>query len=128
MVEEILGLVRAQAAEVSFRPNRMLQQALRTVYETGDEELKGFSEFAGRRRAKLGTLAEIEGEYISEILAVTKGNKAEAARMLGISRKSLYERIARFPHLGEPGTAETNGEISTEDELEDNLTDENLNP
>jgi transposase-like protein len=28
-------------------------------------------------------------------LSATKGNKTEAARILGISRKNLYERLAR---------------------------------
>ena len=41
------------------------------------------------------TLAEVEAEYIRETLAATKGNKTEAARILGISRKNLYERLAR---------------------------------
>ena len=41
------------------------------------------------------TLAEIEADYIREVLATTKGNKTEAARILGISRKNLYERLAR---------------------------------
>jgi transcriptional regulator with PAS, ATPase and Fis domain len=48
-----------------------------------------------RRRTQPGTLAEIEAEYVAEILASTK-NKTEAARVLGISRKNLYERIARL--------------------------------
>ena len=50
-----------------------------------------------QRRAHPSTLAEMEAAYVSEILAATKGNKAEAARILGISRKNLYERIARLP-------------------------------
>jgi two-component system response regulator AtoC len=41
------------------------------------------------------TLAEVETEYIREVLASTRGNKTEAARILGISRKNLYERLAR---------------------------------
>src|SRR6267142_2829107 len=49
-----------------------------------------------QRRAEPSTLAEIEAEYVSEILAATKGNKTKAARILGISRKNLYERIARL--------------------------------
>ena len=48
-----------------------------------------------QRREHPGTLAEIEAAYVTEILAATKGNKAEAARILGISRKNLYERLAR---------------------------------
>jgi DNA-binding NtrC family response regulator len=41
------------------------------------------------------TLREIEDDYVRETLAATKGNKTEAARILGISRKNLYERLAR---------------------------------
>jgi DNA-binding NtrC family response regulator len=47
------------------------------------------------RCARWPTLAELEDEYISEVLAETRGNKSEAARVLGISRKNLYERLAR---------------------------------
>src|SRR6266481_2139273 len=48
-----------------------------------------------QRKAKRPTLAAVESEYIRETLAATKGNKTEAARILGISRKNLYERLAR---------------------------------
>jgi transcriptional regulator with PAS, ATPase and Fis domain len=47
------------------------------------------------RKAQRPTLAEVESEYIRETLTATKGNKTEAARILGISRKNLYERLAR---------------------------------
>jgi transcriptional regulator with PAS, ATPase and Fis domain len=47
------------------------------------------------RKEHRPTLAEVEWDYIRETLAATKGNKAEAARILGISRKNLYERLAR---------------------------------
>lgn len=47
------------------------------------------------QRDRRPTLAEVESGYIHETLAATKGNKAEAARILGISRKNLYERLAR---------------------------------
>jgi len=49
-----------------------------------------------RRRERPRTLAELEAEYVTEILGATKGNKAEAARILGISRKNLYERLERM--------------------------------
>jgi DNA-binding NtrC family response regulator len=32
---------------------------------------------------------------VKQVLAGTKGNKTEAARILGISRKNLYEKLAR---------------------------------
>ena len=49
----------------------------------------------GARRSRRPTLAELEDEYIREVLAAARGNKSEAARVLGISRKNLYERLAR---------------------------------
>lgn len=48
-----------------------------------------------RRRAVPQSLAEVEADYVAEILAAAKGNKTEAARILGISRKNLYEKLAR---------------------------------
>lgn len=47
------------------------------------------------RNQQRPSLRELEADYIREILAATKGNKTEAARILGISRKNLYERLAR---------------------------------
>jgi len=47
------------------------------------------------RKNRPPTLAEVEADYIRETLAATKGNKSEAAKILGISRKSLYQRLAR---------------------------------
>jgi DNA-binding NtrC family response regulator len=41
------------------------------------------------------TLAELEAEYVREVLEATRGNKSQAARVLGISRKNLYEKLAR---------------------------------
>jgi two-component system, NtrC family, response regulator AtoC len=48
------------------------------------------------RAAHRRTLAELEADYIGETLAATGGNKSEAARILGISRKNLYEKLARY--------------------------------
>jgi transcriptional regulator with PAS, ATPase and Fis domain len=48
------------------------------------------------RKVRPPTLVEVEDDYIRETLAATKGNKAAAARILGISRKNLYERLARM--------------------------------
>jgi transcriptional regulator with PAS, ATPase and Fis domain len=42
------------------------------------------------------TFREHERSLIARALAVTQGNKARAAQQLGISRKSLYAKIARY--------------------------------
>lgn len=54
-----------------------------------------FAAVQQERKRRRPTLAEVEADYIRETLAATKGNKTEAARILGISRKNLYERLAR---------------------------------
>lgn len=51
---------------------------------------------AQRQKEKPPSLAEMEATYIAEVLASTRGNKTECARILGISRKNLYEKIARY--------------------------------
>lgn len=56
-----------------------------------------------QRRAKPLTLAEMEAKYIAETLVIVRGNKSEAARTLGISRKNLYEKIARYQIKDEAG-------------------------
>lgn len=51
---------------------------------------------AQRPRQKPLTLAQMEAAYIADMLTATRGNKSECARILGISRKNLYEKIARY--------------------------------
>jgi two-component system, NtrC family, response regulator AtoC len=49
-----------------------------------------------KRQRRWLTLAELEADHIIETLEAARGNKSEAARMLGISRKNLYEKLARY--------------------------------
>jgi DNA-binding NtrC family response regulator len=51
---------------------------------------------AQERKAKPQSLAQLEAAYIAETLVATGGNKSECARILGISRKNLYEKLARY--------------------------------
>jgi len=64
-------------------------------------------EFSGRKPAAesagavkdvlaLPTLAQIEAEHIGEVLRLTAGNKSRAARILGISRQGLIEKLRRL--------------------------------
>jgi DNA-binding NtrC family response regulator len=48
---------------------------------------------AGDRRL---TLAELEERYIREVLRLTGGNRSQAARILGINRKTLLEKRKRY--------------------------------
>ena len=51
---------------------------------------------AQRQKEQPLTLAQVEAAYIAQMLAATRGNKTACARILGISRKNLYEKIARY--------------------------------
>jgi DNA-binding NtrC family response regulator len=44
----------------------------------------------------LPTLAQLEQEHINEVLRLTRGNKSSAARILGISRQGLIEKLRRM--------------------------------
>jgi DNA-binding NtrC family response regulator len=45
---------------------------------------------------QLPTLAELEREHVQRVLAGTEGNKARAARILGIDRRTLYRKLAHL--------------------------------
>jgi two-component system response regulator HydG len=43
--------------------------------------------------ARLATLDELEREHIRAVLASTNGNRAQSARILGISERNLYRKL-----------------------------------
>jgi len=51
---------------------------------------------AGWSLGALGTLEEMEQRYIREVLASVSGNRSQAARLLGISRSTLQDKIRRY--------------------------------
>ncbi|MBD3285894.1 response regulator [candidate division WOR-3 bacterium] len=46
------------------------------------------------------TLAQVEAEYITNVLASVDGNKTRTARILGIDRKTLREKLKRLEESG----------------------------
>jgi len=46
--------------------------------------------------AKGYTLYELEREYIQRVMESTKGNKTEAARILGVDRTTLYRKLEEY--------------------------------
>ena len=52
----------------------------------------GFPRCAAQRRL---SLREVEDLYIEEVMRLTGGNKVQAAKILGIDRKTLYRRAER---------------------------------
>jgi DNA-binding NtrC family response regulator len=82
LVEMLLAYGKSSAVRVADLPERILEAG------------------SPRRPGSLGdevyTLKEAERQLIINALAKSKGNKSLAAHMLGISRKSLYKKLADY--------------------------------
>jgi len=74
------------------------------ILEDGDTLPPGcFSWFVGERKReikagdhKIYSLAELEKTHIQRVLDETGGHKIRAAQLLGIDRKTLYQKIKRY--------------------------------
>ncbi|HJU12264.1 MAG TPA: sigma-54 dependent transcriptional regulator [Candidatus Binataceae bacterium] len=58
--------------------------------------LQGNGGNTGAAKQSLGTFADAERDVIARALETTGGNKLAAAKLLGISRKKLYAKIAKY--------------------------------
>jgi DNA-binding NtrC family response regulator len=54
------------------------------------------AEALGVPSSGFGTLEDMEKRYINEVLASVSGNRSQAARLLGISRSTLQDKIRRY--------------------------------
>ena len=60
------------------------------------EITEAVNEAPGDARNSSLSLAEIEERHIKQVIRMTAGNKSRAARILGISRPTLIERLKRM--------------------------------
>jgi two-component system response regulator AtoC len=104
--------------ECSWKGNaRELENVLERALALSDSEELGIEDLplgsAGLPQENSGTdaalhcaardrlsLRELEERYIDEVLGLTNGNKVQAAKILGIDRKTLYRRAERRKHTG----------------------------
>src|SRR2546426_4077845 len=82
---------------------RELRNALeRAIVMTAGQEISPealpSSWFTSRptKHAKMPSLEEVERDYITEVLRQTRGKKVKAAKILGISRKTLLEKRKKY--------------------------------
>ena len=60
-------------------------------------DLPSLMRFSALRRAGFNrTLAEVEAEYMSNVLASVEGNKTRAAEILGVDRKTLRQKLRKM--------------------------------
>ena len=74
----------------------LLEEGERLDVEHLPPELLGRRAVTDQDNAGLPTLAQMEADHIGEVLRLTAGNKSRAARILGISRQGLIEKVRRL--------------------------------
>jgi two-component system response regulator HydG len=50
--------------------------------------------------SEFSTMEEVESRYIARVMQAVGGNKTLAARVLGLDRKTLYNKLAKLPREG----------------------------
>ena len=83
LVERVVLLEEGEQLEPTHLPSELRDQ-------------RGGSRITMEESITLPTLAQMEADHISEVLKQTAGNKSRAARILGISRQGLIEKLRRF--------------------------------
>ncbi|WP_018953413.1 sigma-54-dependent transcriptional regulator [Thioalkalivibrio sulfidiphilus] len=83
ILERAVTFCRGEEITEADLPERVLEDAARSA---GSEALWGDAE-------SLPTLAQVEERYIRHVLERVGGNKRQAARLLGIGRRTLYRRL-----------------------------------
>ncbi len=80
-IERAVALSRGTELVVDDLPNKVRNFESSRMVGDGDDY------------AALTTLAEMEHRYVRKVLVAVGGNKSQAARVLGIDRRSLYRRL-----------------------------------
>ena len=83
LIERVVLLEEGEALELSHLPGELRRSS-------------GGSRVTLEETISLPTLAQLEADHISEVLKMTDGNKSRAARILGISRQGLIEKLRRL--------------------------------
>ncbi len=102
LLERIVLLEDDEVLREDYLPGELIAQI-----ESLPRVLRDALAARGEGAEEMPTLAEVEREHILRVLEFTEGNRSHAARLLGISRQSLIERLKRI-------TA-TRGTLTTEE-------------
>ena len=93
-IERALALSDNQVIDVDDLPLEV---------QNGEQSVDRTEQMLESAAARRMPLRELEDLYTERILELTGGNKVQAARILGIDRKTLYRRAERSEKAGEAG-------------------------
>jgi two-component system response regulator HydG len=99
-IERAVALAKSEFVEVEDLPERVRDYHPRHVLVAGSDP------------NELIPLEDVERRYILRVLDACSGNRTHAARVLGIGRKTLYRRLARYGILGVEGQRNDDGSTS----------------
>jgi DNA-binding NtrC family response regulator len=83
-IERAVAIARGPSIEVADLPEKIAKFKPTQIV------------FANETPEEMMTLDELNRRYVHRVLAMVKGNKTYAAKVLGIDRRSLYRRLAEF--------------------------------
>ena len=86
VVDRAVALAPGSIVELTDLPDKLIVHA-----RIGTRESQG-----GREEVRRATLDETIQEYVLQILEEAGGNKTEAARVLGVPRRTLYRMLERY--------------------------------
>jgi two-component system response regulator HydG len=82
-VERAVALARFEEIQVEDLPEKIRSSRHRAA-------------LSGTELAELLTLEEIERRHVLRVLEACNGNRTDAAKMLGLDRKTLYRKLLRW--------------------------------
>ena len=89
VMERALALTRYNSVTIEDLPDKIRDYRGGTVFIGGDDP------------TELVPLEEIEKRYIEHVLQAVDQNRTQAARILGLDRKTLYRKLKPKPNAGE---------------------------
>jgi DNA-binding NtrC family response regulator len=80
--------------ELSLAKRPLRSRKILSSFEFSDDQIEAVRQLIGR------TIAEVECELIIETLADQRGSRTEAAKLLGISIRTLRNKIHEYDERG----------------------------
>jgi DNA-binding NtrC family response regulator len=88
-MERAVALARYEEVTVADLPDKISRYSRGEMVIASDDP------------SELPTLADLESRYIRRVLRAVKGNKTQAAQVLGLARRTLYRRLERLEKEGD---------------------------